>query len=339
MATLFKRENGVYYLKIRCSDGSEIRQSCKTKNKREAQRIRNEVEQQMAETILTGRPTETITWTEAWDIYEAALAPHKKAKVIYNESKVWTLWGTWCAAQGITTVQSAKTGDVARWQSGMAAEERSPNGINTYLRTCKQIWNHLLRLEVISSTNPFCKVKPLPAETHVKFLPWETVQRLVECAKQVGRDIHLVFVLGAYAGLRKDEILRTRWEHVDWEGGRLLVDGTKTSASRDYVPLHETLRTALEPYRAITGYIVMPDKSESGAMCAYRWSWKRQWRKVEERAKVTVSPHQLRHSVATHLLDIGYPLQQVAVFLRHANDIPTRKYANLKGVRMEIDKF
>ena len=339
MATLFRRDNGVFYLKLRDSAGKEIRQSCETKNKREALRIKAAVEQQMAEVQVTGRPVEEIGWDEGWKVYEEALGPHKKDKTLYNEGLVWKAWAAWCEQQGIMTMQSVRVVDVARWQSGMAAEQRSAHGINTYLRTIKQVWNHLLRLETVTCPNPFDRVKPLPAEVQVKFLPWEAVQRLVGCAEQVGRDIHLVFVLGAYGGLRKDEILRARWEHVEWDQGRLLVDGTKTAASRDYVPLHNTLRVSLEPYREAEGWIVRPDKQDSGKLCAYRWAWQKQWKQVEKLACVTVSPHQLRHSVATHLLDIGYPLQQVAVFLRHASDIPTRKYANLKGVRLEIDHF
>jgi len=52
-----------------------------------------------------------------------------------------------------------------------------------------------------------------------------------------------------------------------------------------------------------------------------------------------ITPHQLRHSVATHLLNKGYGIEQIAVFLRHSNDSATRRYANLKGVKLTIDAF
>jgi integrase len=207
------------------------------------------------------------------------------------------------------------------------------------MRACKIVINHLIRLEAFDKANPFSRVKPLPESREVKYLDWQVVKALVDGAAPFGQDIHLVFILGAYAGLRKDEILRARWEHVDWPQGRLLVDGTKTTASRDYVPLHDLLRASLEPYRQESGWIVRPEKEVSGKAHCYRWNWRAQWAAVCTAAKVECTPHQLRHSVATHLLDMGYTLQQVAVFLRHATDIPTRRYADLKGVRLTIDKF
>ena len=348
MAVLFRRQNGVYYIKLRGDDGRELRQSTGTKNRKEAQKIRLEVERQLAETLVTGRPTDAMMFEEAWDIYFNALRTHKKEKSLACEKGAWDKFSAWCEARGITTLQSVRVGDVALWQNDLVAAKYAVAGVNNRMRMCKVVYNHLIRLEVFTGLNPFSRVKALKDDHQVKFLPWEQVTRLVNLSREVGRDIHLMFVLGAYAGLRRDEILRARWEHVDWPEKRLLVDGTKSSASRDYVPLHDTLRDALAPFRADAGYIVrpenMPGKQE------YRWDHRKQWGQVlraeamDAAAKGQkpighVTPHQLRHSVATHLLDIGYTLQQVAVFLRHASDIPTRKYANLKGVRLEIDAF
>lgn len=347
MATLYKRENGTYYIKA-VVDGKEIRRSLNTKSRKEAQKMRAEAERQIAETQITGRPSsDTLNFKEAWDIYHAALLPHKKYQSLKTERFAWNLFSEWCQARGIRTLQSLKVGDVAQWQAALLAKGRATAGVNNRLRMCKVVINHLIRLEAFTGINPFSRVKGLKEDNKVKFLPWEKVLEFVELSKGVGQDIHLVFVLGAFAGLRKDEILRARWEHVDWDLNRMWIDGTKSSASSAYVPNHKSLRDALEPYRAESGYIVRPEKEETDAPNSYRWEFGKQWARVEQ-AEATankensvghVTPHQLRHSVATHLLDIGYNLQQVAVFLRHSSDIPTRKYANLKGVRLQIDRF
>ena len=350
MANLIRRQNGVFYVKVRTADGREIRKSLNTRNRREATKMCQVVESEIAQAQLTGRPSDLLDFEEAWKTYHAALVNHKKYSSIRTEQAAWEKFSTWCENRGITTIQSIKVGDVAIWQSALLADGKAAAGVNNRLRMCKCVLNHLIRLEVFAGPNPFTKVKVLKENNKVKFLPWEKIQEFVELSKGVGRDIHLVFVLGAYAGLRKDEILRARWEHVEWDQNRMWIDGTKSSASSDYVPLHESLREALETFKEESGYIVRPEKELSGAPNSYRWEWSRQWARVEKAEAETaatakehsvghITPHQLRHSVATHLLDIGYNLQQVAVFLRHSSDIPTRKYANLKGVRLQIDRF
>lgn len=335
MTTLFKRSNGFYYLKW-IEDGKETRISLKTTNKKDALDFQREYERTLYEEKNTPAKSRAITFADALTAYREALAPHKKAHSIYCEAGTWNLFAAFCSLRGVDTLQRVRPADVAAWIASLVAAKHSPHGINTRRRLCCVIWNHLLHLEITDAPNPFSKVPSLKAERKTKFLPWDDVLTLVESARAHGRDIHLVFILGAFAGLRKGEILNARWEHVDFEQGRLWVEGTKSSASRDYVPLHQTLRDALAEYRQDAGYIVAPDKA---AGKGYRWTFAKRWARAVTDAGITATPHTLRHSVATHLLDIGYTLQQVAVFLRHASDIPTRRYADLRGVKLDMDKF
>ena len=312
--------------------------------------MRIEVERQLAEAELTGHVSTVLTFSEAWEAYYAIMAPHKKTVSFNNERSAWFCFAKWCEGHGITTIQSVKPADAACYQKFKIDSKCMPLGINTKLRSINVIYNCLAEYDIFTGVNPFGKIKYLKADTKTRFLPWDKVQQLVELSASVGRDIHLFFVLGAYAGLRKAEILRARWEHVDWEQGRLWVDGSKNPASSAYVPLHAALREALEPYRQDSGYIVKPGKEGETTGDRYRTSeWKNMKKVVDlEKAKAEaegetpvghITPHQLRHSVATHLLNMGYSIEQIAVFLRHTNDLSTRRYANLKGVQLTIDEF
>jgi integrase len=345
MATLFKRQNGIYYLKFRLPNGKEVRQSLQTKIKREALKIQSEVESRTG-----GKQFDVLSFAEAWTAYEAGVYGHKKTRTIYNEHSSWNLFTAAMQARGVEALQAVRVADVASWQAELLKAGRSPVGINSLFRACKIVWNHLLRLEVINLANPITRVGNLKEAHDTKYIEWDILQYFLDAAQEISNDIYLVFVLGALGGLRKEEILRARWEHVDWQEGRLFVDGTKSTASRDYIPLHDALRDALASHRRDIGYIVRPENQPTAAPHSHRWNFAKQWSRVEAIAAESmeadgieaithVTPHQLRHSVATHLLDIGYTLQQVAVFLRHANDIPTRRYASLKGVSLTIDKF
>ena len=337
MATMYKRSNGIYYAKYQ-DNGKMVCVSLRTSSKKDALRAKTELER----AVLLGRASKSavvpLTFADAWTAYEAGVKVAKKATVLYNESCVWRTWSDWCSAHNIPSLQAVRTADVAAWQSDRLAAGHAAVGVNTYQRILHAVWNHLIRLEVLGVANPFQKVQPVPTDRTTKFLPWADVKKMVAAAGTVGRDIHLVFILGAYAGLRKDEILRTKWKHVDWEARKLFADGTKTAASSDSIPLHKDLRLALEQYREEKGFIVAPDHTAASTH-SYRWDWRRQWAKVEKLSGLEATPHQLRHSVATHLLDLGYNIQHVAKFLRHANDVPTRRYADLKGVTLEMDRF
>lgn len=60
------------------------------------------------------------------------------------------------------------------------------------------------------------------------------------------RDIVYVF---AYTGARREEVLRLRLAHIDFENGVINVPGTKSRTSRRPVPLHPPLRARLLWYR------------------------------------------------------------------------------------------
>lgn len=365
MVTMYRRKNGVFYLKFKGADGKEVRVSTGVSVKREAAKFKRRLEENLIAHSMQSPGSDVLGFDEAWEYYEAALKPLKKPRTLYNEQIAWNQFKIWCQGKGVRSLGALKVGDVAMWQAELLGLGRSPVGVNTYLRMCKLVIQHLIRLERVTFDNPFRQVRQIREVRSVKYIDWPDIVRLVDTAKAVSRDIHLVFILGAYGGLRKAEILSVRWEHVEWDKGQLLVEGTKSTASRNYIPLHQALHDALLPYWPVelttngtnttkkeegtTPWIVAPWAQPSEAVNAYRWNWRKQWAKVEAlevaaaaeegRDPIHATPHQLRHSVATHLLDCGYTIQQVAVFLRHANDVPTRRYADLKGVELQIDKF
>ena len=130
-------------------------------------------------------------------------------------------------------------------------------------------------------------------------------------------------------------MLAAKWEDVDWSASVLHVRGTKTKSSKAPVSIHPRLLAVLKQHRQPDReYIVKPENAQGEYL--YRWNWDSAWRTVEKRCGVHCPPHSLRHSFATHLLDAGLTLAQIAKCLRHSGLSTVQQYAKVAGVSVDL---
>lgn len=69
MANVRKRQNGVFCVNVRMADGRRIRQSLKIKNRRDALKVRDVVEKEIAQTQLTVCTSDVLEFEEARDAF------------------------------------------------------------------------------------------------------------------------------------------------------------------------------------------------------------------------------------------------------------------------------
>lgn len=143
------------------------------------------------------------------------------------------------------------------------------------------------------------------------------------------------------AGLRVSELCGLKLNDVNLQSGHLLVMG-KGSKER-YVPVGKMAITVLEEYFASARNILLPDKKSayvfvsSGGRPLTRQSF---WLFVKKLAKQAgiekkMSPHVLRHSFATHLLENGADLRSVQLMLGHADISTTQIYTHVSRERLK----
>ncbi len=190
----------------------------------------------------------------------------------------------------------------------------------------------------LAQADPAGGVKPpTPAKRLPKALPLAEVEAILEAAGSPGtplslRDRALLEVLYG-TGARISEAVGLDVDDLDLEDGTVLLRG-KGSKQR-LVPVGSFARTA------VTAYLVQarPDLVSTGkgtpAMFLNarggRLSRQSAWSalvKAADRAGVDsdVSPHTLRHSFATHLLDGGADVRVVQELLGHASVTTTQVY-------------
>ncbi len=145
----------------------------------------------------------------------------------------------------------------------------------------------------------------------------------------------------AYAsGLRLAELRGIRLEQLHLEAGFVNVVG-KGNKER-VVPVGKKAVEAIERYLASGRPKLITPKSPANLFLTQRgtpFAAVTMWKRVKRRAKYAgiarnITPHMLRHSFATHLLENGADLRVIQELLGHANISTTEVYTHVAGERL-----
>jgi integrase/recombinase XerD len=149
------------------------------------------------------------------------------------------------------------------------------------------------------------------------------------------RDAAMLHVMYA-AGLRVSELVGLQVGDLDLRAGHLTVLGK--GGKRRLVPLGRPACAALEHYlREVRGAWARPSERRV-FLTARRNGLTRQafWKLIKQYAAAAgirkrMTPHMLRHSFATHLLQGGADLRAVQTMLGHADISTTQIYTHVTG--------
>jgi integrase/recombinase XerC len=146
------------------------------------------------------------------------------------------------------------------------------------------------------------------------------------------RDAAMLEVLYS-AGLRASELIALDWKAVDFDLGVARVEQGKGGKQR-IVPLGNEALDALERYRKEWRSIRVDEDAvflnRSGRRLSVRSVGRILDRCLRQAALATkASPHSLRHSFATHLLESGADLRAIQEMLGHASISTTQRYTHL----------
>jgi integrase/recombinase XerC/integrase/recombinase XerD len=156
-----------------------------------------------------------------------------------------------------------------------------------------------------------------------------------------------LFELAYSCGLRAEELVTLRVADVDHDGEQLRVEG-KGRKTR-YLPVGEVAMAAVRIYleRGRNGLTSPNEPGESAVRAQALFLSKtgkplgtsdvrRRLRAWAIRARIPggATPHALRHSYATHLLDGGADLRSIQELLGHASVSTTQVYTRVESARL-----
>ncbi|AHL22661.1 site-specific tyrosine recombinase/integron integrase [Thermococcus nautili] len=164
-----------------------------------------------------------------------------------------------------------------------------------------------------------------------KALTREEVKRLLSVIPPTRKRDRLIVLLLYGAGLRVSELVNLKKSEVDLERGIIVVRGGKGAKDR-VVPIPEFLveeiRSYLETRSDSSEYLLVEERRKNKD----RLSTKTVWyllKKYGKRAGVEVTPHRLRHSFATHMLERGVDIRAIQELLGHSNLSTTQIYTKV----------
>lgn len=191
-------------------------------------------------------------------------------------------------------------------------------------------------LREIIPRNPAVGVK-LPAKDVATkertFLTAESANELLKAFD--GHPLQAIVYVTLYYGLRRSEVLGLRWSSIDFEKNTLTInhtvvknktivekDTTKTQASyHTYVLIDDVKRVLLERYNNRCAFntsdyvFTWPD----GTLMRPDSVTRSFQRVLKNHGLKPMRFHDLRHSTASVLLDMGWDIMDIKTWLRHAN--------------------
>ncbi len=274
---------------------------------------------------------------------ERGLSPHSLAA--YRRDLV--LYAAYLAELGVGDPAELETSDVAGfvgWLRDQRTERGRPYAASTITRTFVTVrgYHRFLVREGLVADDPAAGVRvPRSPRSLPKALGVADIERLLAAPlgdePAAARDRAILETLYG-GGLRITELITLDVDDVD------LVDGTVRAwgkgAKERIVPVGRVAREAIDAWLVRGRPALAPEGpqlycNQRGGRLTRQGAWKIVKAAAEDAGlSDAVSPHTLRHSFATHLVDNGADVRVVQELLGHASVNTTQVYTLVSRVRL-----
>ncbi|HIA07104.1 MAG TPA: integrase [Flavobacteriales bacterium] len=235
------------------------------------------------------------------------------------------------AQYDLTRIEEVTHGLIRSWIVDMIDAGITTRSVNRKITTLKSYYKFLLR-EGIVKKNPMLKI--LPPKTSKKlpvFVEKSSMDELLDTVDfdegGKGRRDKLIILLLYSTGIRLSELINLKVSDIDFNKGTLKILG-KGNKER-ILPFSDNLKNEIKQYLdevCPIEWLFLTDKGKKlYAKLVYRLV-NSYLRKVTTISKK--SPHVLRHTFATHMLNNGADLNAIKEFLGHVSLSATQVYTH-----------
>lgn len=236
---------------------------------------------------------------------------------------------------------------IRRFLAHLKERNITARSISRKLSSLRSFFKFLVKDGYIKANPAEAVSSPKREKTLPKFLTESDVVSLIEApdtSKPLGLRDHAMLETLYSTGMRISELTGLREEDIDFIGGmvkvygkgkkeRLLPIGDRAmKAIRDYIKARGPAPAA-ETFKSRGKYIFLNKNKKQIGPRGFRKVLDKYVRKIA--LKEHISPHTMRHSFATHLLNRGADLRSVQELLGHANLSTTQIYTHLTTEKLK----
>ena len=282
-----------------------------------------------------------MTWAESLTAYDRDLSGRGAAE---RTRKAYAVdLGQFVEWAGEREPGDLRHRDIRRYAAGLSADGAAPATVARKLAAIRGLFDFLVRTERVGQNPADLVSSPKREEKLPQVLSTEQMRSLLEgipARTPLELRDRAMLELAYSCGLRCEEIVNLDLGALDFETEQLRVLG-KGSKER-LLPVGEPAQRALQRYaeRGRHALVAGPREqalflSKSGRRLSNSDVTRRLGLWVREAALTAgVSPHSLRHSFATHLLEGGADLRVIQELLGHASISTTQVYTRVDAARL-----
>ncbi|GGH76482.1 tyrosine-type recombinase/integrase [Phaeocystidibacter marisrubri] len=239
----------------------------------------------------------------------------------------------WCRFQyDLDDIAQSKTSMIRDWMMDMSEEGMEAKSINRKLSSLRSFYKFLLRISEIEKS-PMQPIKSMKVPKRiVRAVPENDMEKILDPTiyeeEEDGVRDRLMMLTFYMTGMRRSELIGLKWGDIDW--GRKVIKVIGKRNKERYIPVNDNWLHSMEVYRqndsGENSYIF---QSNRGKMLDPKFVYNRVVHYISKVSSVEKkSPHVLRHTFATHLLNMGADLQTIKELLGHSSLAATQVYTH-----------
>ena len=248
--------------------------------------------------------------------------------------------------RGISDSTAVSEHEIAAFFEHLRKKKLSPRSVARNIVSLKQFFRFLLTENVITGDPMRNTVSPKPAKTLPHTLSLSEVETLLRepekgKSEKALRDRAMLEVLYA-TGVRVSELVSLELNRVNLDHGYVITLG-KGSKER-IVPIGDAAIRKTRDYLSDARPKLLRGRNSEylfvTSRTASKMSRQRFWRIIKDYALAAgihshITPHVLRHSFATHLLERGADLRAIQAMLGHSDISTTQIYTYVEKERLK----
>ena len=265
-------------------------------------------------------------------------------KTIINYEKDLELFNNYLRQEKITKIENINYNTIRKFLTLLHDKNYKSKTIARKISTLRSFFKYNLKNKTIN-TNPMTLISnPKQEKTLPKYLKYEDLEKMInsiDTSSKEGIQNKLIIELLYSTGIRVSELVNIKLKDIKIKENQITILG-KGNKER-IVLFGKTAKTVLEQYikeykeyyqgNIINEYLLINKKGKPLTTNKIELIVKKITRECS--LKHNISPHTLRHTFATHMLENGADLKTVQELLGHENLKTTAIYTHVTNERLK----